>query len=321
MLKFKPIYRPVRWGGGERLSKFKHISLSPDDRIGESWEISGLPGHETIAMEGEMAGMTISEILKERGAEIMGKRLFDIFGAFFPILVKFIDADDDLSIQVHPGNDTAPDGLGKNELWYIIHSEPGSYIYSGFNRPLNRELLTRAMASGQLVNVLAKHFSSSGDVYYLPSGRVHSIGAGNLLLEIQQTSGTTYRLHDYNRRDRDGKPRQLHIDKALQVIDYSQTDFGLARPQMLIDCETRVKSTPTFTVTSVQVIDRVRLDINRTDSPRIIIAIAGSGIITDNNGTQSKIRSGETVLVPASTEFADIVATSTPLRIITVFIN
>lgn len=236
-------------------------------------------------------------------------------------MIKFIDAENDLSIQVHPGDDTAPDGHGKSELWYIIRSEPGAYIYSGFNRPLDRERLKRTMDDNRLVNVLAKHFSSPGDVFYLPAGRIHSIGAGNLLLEVQQTSGTTYRLHDYNRRDIDGSLRELHIDKALDVIDYSQTDFGLARPQMLIGCETRIKTTPYFTVSSVQVMADMRLEVAELDSPRIIVAVDGAGVITDDAGNTATIRRGQTLVVPAETRHVDIRATSTPLRIISVYIE
>ncbi len=320
LLRFRPIFRSVRWGGS-RLAGFKGLSELPGDHIGESWEISGLEGEETAIVDGPFAGKTITDVLRLHGERLMGQRLYERYGNFFPLLIKFIDAEDDLSIQVHPGDDTAPDGHGKTELWYIIKSDPGSYIYSGFNRPLDRDKLCGVMNANRLVNVLAKHFAAPGDVFYLPAGRIHSIGAGNLLLEIQQTSGVTYRLHDYDRRDKNGRLRELHIDEALDVIDYSQTDFGLARPQMLIGCETRVKYTPYFTVTAVQVMSSLRLEIAETDSPRILIAIAGTGEISDPDGNTTLLRRGETILVPAETEYVDIVAKSTPLKLITVFIE
>lgn len=320
LLKFKPILRSIRWGG-TRLGAFKGLSELPDDRIGESWEISGLKGEETIIAEGLFSGHTITELLYEYGERLLGNRLYNKFGNFFPLLIKFIDAEDDLSIQVHPGDDTAPNGHGKTELWYIIKSEPGSYIYSGFNRPVDRVKLEKFMENNRLVNVVAKHFSSSGDVFYIPAGRIHSIGAGNLLLEIQQTSGITYRLHDYNRKDKDGKLRELHVEQALNVIDYSQTDYGLARPQLLIDYETRIKSTPYFTLSGVQIMDKVRVDVREKDSPRIIIAIQGSGKLTDSFGNTSMIHQGQTILVPAETDFVDIKAISTPLKVITVYIE
>lgn len=320
LLKFSPIYRTVRWGG-TRLASFKGLERLPSDRVGESWEISGLRNEETVVENGPLKGYTLSRLLGEFGRRLMGARLFDKFGNFFPLLVKFIDAEDDLSIQVHPGDSNAPDGHGKTELWYIIKSEPGSYIYSGFNRPLDRDRLKSAMSSQQLVDVLAKHFPAAGDVFYIPAGQIHSIGAGNLILEIQQTSGITYRLHDYDRKDRDGKKRQLHVDEAFDVIDYRQTDFGLARPQMLIGCETLVKRTEYFSVSAIQVMDRSRINVSEYDSPRILIAIAGAGVIKDSFGNEIALRQGESLLVPAETEYVDIRATSTPLKIITVFIE
>ena len=325
-LKFSPIFRSVRWGG-TRLAEYKNVSL-PTDHVGESWEISGLPGQETVVSEGPHAGKSVTALLEKHGTRILGERFFAKYGTFFPVLIKFIDAEDDLSIQVHPKGDESFDDsdgksaiLGKTELWYIISSESGSYIYSGFNRPLTRQKLESAMASNTLVNVLAKHFSGPGDMYYIPAGRIHSIGAGNLLLEIQQTSGVTYRLHDYNRKDVDGRHRQLHVDKAMDVIDYSQADFGLARPQMLIDCETWFKRTPYFTITAVQVMDRVRLDIAPTESPRILIAITGSGSLTDSAGNKTTIRQGETILVPAETEWVDVEGRMTPLKLVTVMME
>lgn len=319
-LRFHPIFRPVRWGG-TRLGTFKGLATLPFDNVGESWELSGLANHETVIAEGLFKGNTITELLSLYGERIMGEKLYDRYGKFFPLLIKFIDAEDDLSIQVHPDDAGAPDGRGKTELWYIIKAEPGSYIYSGFNRPLTREALKAIMHGNRLVDVLAKHFAVSGDVFYVPAGRIHSIGAGNLLLEIQQTSGVTYRLHDYDRLDKDGRKRELHIEKAFDHIDYEQTDFELAHPQMLIGCETRVKRTPYFTVTAIQVMDTARIQVSEKDSPRILIAVEGSGRVTDNFGNVTEIRRGQTVLVPFETESIDIQALSTPLKLITVYIE
>lgn len=319
LLRFEPIFRSVRWGG-TRLAAFKGLESLPVEQAGESWELSGLPGEETVVSEGRFAGLTLSEILKSYGQQILGARLFAQFGEFFPLLIKFIDADDDLSIQVHPDRERATSGLGKTELWYIIKSEPGSYIYSGFNRPLTPDNLRKIMTRNRLVEVLAKHFAKEGDVFYVPAGRIHSIGAGNLLLEIQQTSSETYRLHDYNRLDADGKLRELHIDKAFDLIDYDQTDFELAHPQLLIGCETRVKKTPYFIVTAAQIMENMRIPVAAYDSPRILIAIAGAGTVKDNYGNCVQLRCGQTILVPAETEFVEVTATATPLKLITVYI-
>ena len=320
ILRFEPRYRTVRWGG-ERIARFKGLAESPGKLIGESWEISGLENEETVVAEGPFKGMTVSQLLATHGEEILGKRLSGRFGTFFPLLIKFIDAQDDLSIQVHPDDSTAPDGHGKTELWYIIKRDPGAYIYSGFNRRLNNEKLRGYMSANRLVDVLAKHNPVPGDVFYLPAGRIHSIGGGNLILEIQQTSGTTYRLWDYNRRDVNGKPRELHIEQALKVIDYGQTDYGLARPQMLIDFETIVKSTPYFTVTALQAMQPLRLPVKEFDSPRILVAIDGSGLVSADGGRPMKIKRGQTLLVAADTDEILITPTSTPLKLISVFIE
>lgn len=320
ILRFEPLYRTVRWGG-ERIAAFKGLEKSPGKRIGESWEISGLTDQETVVAEGPYKGYTVSRLLKERGADILGERLYEQFGNFFPLLIKFIDADDDLSIQVHPDNRRAPAGHGKTELWYIIKRDPGAYIYSGFNRRLNHDKLKGYMEANRLVDVLAKHYPVPGDVFYIPAGRIHSIGGGNLILEIQQTSGVTYRLWDYNRRDVDGSPRQLHVDQALEVIDYGQTDYGLARPQMLIDFETIVKSTPFFTVTAVQAMRKVTMPIGETESPRILVAIDGAGKISADGADPVTIKRGQTLLVPATTDEITITPTATPLKLITAFIE
>jgi len=201
LIRFTPHYRTVRWGG-QRIAQFKNIHLE-DTHVGESWEISSLEGMETVIAEGPLSGMTLTDLLRNYGEEILGEELHARFNEKFPLLIKFIDAEDDLSIQVHP-DDKLSNGCGKTELWYIIDAQPGAHIYSGLNRTLTHREMTRILAERTITNVLAKHYSQPGDVFYLPAGRVHSIGAGNFVLEIQQPSDITYRLWDYDRRDADG---------------------------------------------------------------------------------------------------------------------
>lgn len=318
LIRFTPHYRTVRWGGS-RIAQFKNIHLD-DDHIGESWEISSLEGMETIIAEGPLSGMSLSTLLHEYGKEVLGEELYARFGEKFPLLIKFIDAEDDLSIQVHP-DDTLSDGCGKTELWYIIDAQPGAHIYSGLNRTLTHCEMTRILADRTITNVLAKHYAQPGDVFYLPAGRVHSIGAGNFVLEIQQPSDITYRLWDYDRRDADGNLRPLHIERALQAVDYTQTDFGLARPQLLDDRETIIKRTPFFTVTALCVEDKVRLEVKARHSFRVLMVVEGSGTVNDSDGNSAVISRGHTVLVPASTDRVEIRATDRPMRVITAFIE
>ncbi len=319
VLRFAPLFRTVRWGG-RRLAAFKGVDL-PTDRVGESWEISPLEGMETFVAEGPFEGMTLETLIRRYGTQIMGERLCARYGDRFPLLIKFLDAADDFSIQVHP-DDQASNGNGKTELWYIIEASGGAHIYSGLNRELSAEEMRQRLDKRTLVNVLAKHYPQSGDVFYIPAGRVHSAGAGNFILEIQQASDITYRLWDWDRRDSHGRLRELHVDRALAAIDYSQTDYGLARPQLLDDRETMVKRTEFFTVTTLNIVTRVRLQVAERRSFRVLVAVDGAGIVTDPEGRQTVIERGQTLLVPAAIDNVDIVSTAdTPLRLITVYIE
>lgn len=319
VMRFVPRFRTVRWGG-RRIAGFKGVEL-PSDRVGESWEISPLEGMETFVADGPYEGMTPNELVHEFGSELMGEKLCSRFGARFPLLIKFIDAEDDLSIQVHP-DDSASDGNGKTELWYIIDAAPGSHIYSGLNRELTPDEMVSLIENRDLADVLAKHYPQSGDVFYIPAGRVHSAGAGNFVLEIQQPSDITYRLWDWDRRDRDGRLRELHVEQALKAIDYSQTDYGLARPQLLSDRETVVKRTPFFTVTAMNIVSQVKLPVASRRSFCVLVAVEGSGIVTDPQNRKTTISRGQTLLVPASTEKVSITSKGDePLRLITVYIE
>ncbi len=319
VLRFAPRFREVRWGG-RRIAGFKGIALN-SDRVGESWEISPLVGMETIVTDGPYKGKTPNELIAMLGSRLLGDKVTRRFGDRFPLLIKFIDAEDDLSIQVHP-DDNSSHGNGKTELWYIIDAAPGSHIYSGLNRELTPEEMTELIKSRQLADVLAKHYPQSGDVFYIPAGRVHSAGAGNFVLEIQQPSDITYRLWDWDRRDASGQLRELHVDSALRSIDYSQTDYGLARPQLLADRETIVKRTPFFTVTALSIVSKVKLAVGTRHSFRVLVAVEGSGTVTDPQGRQTTIERGQTLFVPAEIDRVNIKSTGDDtLRLITVFIE
>ena len=221
-IKFTPILKSVIWGG-EKIAALKHIETSRTD-IGESWEISGVPGHETEVAEGQDKGLTLSQLIDKYRERLVGADVWQRFGTSFPLLVKIIDARSDLSVQVHPDDALAKERhncAGKTEMWYILDTEPGAQIYAGICRELNPEKYAEAVASNTIMDYIQAHDSHSGDVFFLPAGRVHAIGAGNLLLEIQQTSDITYRIYDYDRRDAQGNPRELHTRLAADAIDYT----------------------------------------------------------------------------------------------------
>lgn len=218
---FTPYLKSVIWGG-DKICRYKGIS-QPEPNIGESWEISAVPGHESVVAEGLYKGMTLTGLIDRFGAELLGDKVMKRYNGKFPLLIKLIDAADNLSVQVHPDDELAMkrhNSLGKTEMWYIIQADEDAKIYAGLNTKMTPEDYVRRVADGTFADTLAVHESHAGDVFFLPAGRVHAIGAGNLLAEIQESSDITYRIYDYNRRDSSGNYRELHTDLAKDAIDY-----------------------------------------------------------------------------------------------------
>ena len=224
-LKFHPILKQTLWGG-ERIIPYKELA-SGLSRVGESWELSGMPGSESVVAEGPWAGSTLSELIGRFGAELLGKANYARFGQEFPLLVKFIDAREDLSIQVHPDDELARKRHGKSgkcEMWYVLEAEPGASLLTGFSRPIAPAEYERRVADNTLTDVLNRQAIASGDVFYLPAGRVHSIGKGSFIVEIQQSSDITYRIYDFDRRDAAGNSRELHTELAREAIDFESSE-------------------------------------------------------------------------------------------------
>lgn len=321
-LRFRPYYKSVLWGGN-RIAAFKGIS-SQNELVGESWEISGLEGFLSVVSDGEYAGVKIDSLLEKYGDEILGRNIHRIYGNKFPLLVKFIDANKDLSIQVHPDDNLARERhgcWGKTELWYTLDPLPGAYIYSGLQESTTPEQLQRHIEDNTFGDILAKFTPQRGDLFYLPAGRIHSIGAGNLILEIQQTSDITYRVYDYNRTDHNGHKRELHIDLALDAIDFRVHEDYMRHIEPLTNREIVLKECPFFTATLINICESFRLQIARYNSFRIVIATKGCGLIVDNWGHETEIKQGETLLIPAATHWVDLLAQSKDLEIITAYIQ
>lgn len=321
-IKFNPILKSVLWGGS-RIASFK--SIEPfDSPIGETWEISGLEGYETKVSEGEFIGKSISEILRSHGALILGQRLHKKCGDRFPLLIKFIDAAQDLSIQVHPNDEVASarhNCCGKTELWYMLESDRNAIIYSGFKTPTTLEEFRNHVNDNTLTNVLARFSPSRGDIFYLPAGRVHSIGAGNLLLEIQQTSDITYRVFDYNRTDFNGQKRELHTELAIETIDYQVYDEYCQHTIPSLNKEVEINRCEYFVTTLLKVDSISRIKISEFDSFRIIIVTQGNGLLLDNNGNRCELYQGDVLLVPASTHWIDIKAVEgTLIEVVTTYV-
>lgn len=296
ILRFTPILKQTIWGG-EKIAALKHIDTDMT-RVGESWELSGVEGNETPTADGSM---TLNQCVALYGSRLLGRANYERFGNTFPLLVKFIDARQDLSIQVHPDDVTARRlgrERGKTEMWYLMESAPEAALYSGLSRAITPSDYERMVADGTVCDALARYSAAEDDVFFLPAGRIHAIGAGCFLAEIQQTSDVTYRIYDYNRRDSNGNLRELHTREAVQSIDWHvEKDYR----SHYEPCRNRVVNLvkcPYF-CTSVYNIDRsVAIDHSAFDSFVILIGLKGTATVTTPED-EATLRAGETLLIAA----------------------
>lgn len=306
-LKFDPILRPVLWGG-TKIKHLKGIEINSDS-IGESWELSAVPGSVSVISNGVYKGASIQELLEQFGEDVVGSKVFKEFGTTFPLLIKFIDAAKDLSIQVHPNDVIAQERhqcLGKTELWYILEAKEQSSLYSGFSQSVSKEEFLDKIRKNEVVDVLNKFYTKRGDIFYLPAGRVHSIGAGNFLVEIQQTSNITYRVYDYDRVDKNGKKRELHTDLAKDSIDYGMYDDYHSHLILDKQGEHIIKKCDIFTATLHRLFDEKTMQVSSKGCFTILICIDGNATLTDNAGNVETIRTCETVLLPYKMDYVKI---------------
>lgn len=293
-LKFVPIYKNKIWGGTQ-IHEYKGLpSLACD--VGESWEISPMPGDRSVVSEGALQGKDLEELVKIYGKALLGERVVEKYGMEFPLLVKLIYANEDLSIQVHPDDHYALHNhhcKGKTEMWYMLQTAPNACIYKGWNRQIDTEKeLKDAIHTGKLMSFLTKYKVKAGDAFYLPAGTVHTIGKGSLLLEIQEASDITYRLYDFGRKDAEGNQRELHIEDALKVLDY-----GIETPTDNLN--TLPISSEYFEVRLNTFDKEAKLNIESRDSFTILFCIEGLATVTTEKGN-TPLRRGETLLLPAS---------------------
>ncbi|MFR9165256.1 MAG: type I phosphomannose isomerase catalytic subunit [Dysgonomonas sp.] len=307
-LKFYPIFKEVIWGGS-KIHKFKHIP-SDQNNIGESWEISGLDNHISVVSNGELKGKNLKELIDIYKDRLVGKKNYEIFGNTFPLLIKFIDAKENLSVQVHPDDSLAKKrhgASGKAEMWYIIDADEGATTYLGFRKRTTPEELAENIKQCTLENLLAEHKMEKGNVFFLPPGRVHAIGAGTFLAEIQQSSDITYRIYDYNRKDAKGNLRELHTHLAEDVIDYNTyEDYKLDYKHRKDDLVS-LESNQYFTTNLLDLSTTLQRDLSGLNSFSIYICVGGNASITDNNNHTIGIKQGETVLIPANTQSIRII--------------
>ena len=323
--KFNNILKPVLWGG-DKLVAFKGLPAC-DEPIGESWELSAVPGHESVVKGGEDDGLTLSQLVQRYGADLVGEDVYRRYGDCFPLLIKLIDAKRDLSIQVHPDDAMAQrrhGSFGKNEMWYILDADEGATIATGFKRPITPEEFDRHLAEGTILDVVNRDASHPGDVFYIPAGMIHAIGAGNLLAEVQQSSDITYRVWDYNRRDADGNLRELHTSQAREALDYNALDGQVAPPEPSLIGSTELLTTRYFSLTHYIVDKSLRIEIPQSHSFLAVTCIQGESLIEAEGLPSSAIKQGETVLIPACAHWvvftgsARLLVTSVPSETMTV---
>lgn len=303
MYRFTPILKTKLWGG-DRIAAYKGIATD-GTHIGESWELSGLAGDVSVVAAGADAGMTLEALITREKERLLGTRNYARYGTEFPLLVKFIDAKQDLSIQVHPNDEIAWKHhrlKGKTEMWYVVAADEGAHLYAGFREQTKPEEYARSVAENRITDLLADHAVNPGDVFYLPAGCVHSIGAGTFLAEIQQTSDLTYRIYDYDRRDAEGNLRELHAELAREAIDFAARPGDRTRYERNENAEVELITCPCFTTSLHEATRPCTLDLTTTDSFVVAICIEGRGTLDDGMGAPEPIRQGETVLIPASAQ-------------------
>lgn len=306
-IKFNPVLKQTLWGG-EKIIPFKKMDCQLE-QVGESWEISGVEGSETTACDGIYKGMTLTEIVREMKGKLVGTANYERFGDTFPLLIKFLDARQDLSIQVHPSDKYAvKHGMknGKTEMWYMLKSEPGATLMNGLKHEITPEEYTAMIEDGTICDAIDRYEVSEGDCFFIPAGRIHSTGAGCFWTEVQQTSDATYRIYDYNRKDKNGKCRELHTREASECIDYTVKDSYRTEytPEKnvcvpLVEC-------PQFNVGVYDLDEPMTIDYSELDSFVIFICVEGEGTITDNEGNETPLHAGETLLIPATTSTINV---------------
>ena len=285
MYKFKPLIKQALWGS-------------------ENWVISGVNGNETLVANGQDKGKSLNELVKALKERLVGKDNYERFGDEFPLLIKFIDAHRDLSIQVHPSDEIAHrqgKPRGKTEMWYALESEPGAMLYNGLKKKITPEEYKEMVENDTITDALARYEVHEGDVFFIPAGRIHAIGAGCRVAEIQQTADVTYRIYDFKRKDKDGNYRELHTKEAAESIDYTVLPNYRAGYEPKLNEGVQLVECPYFTTAVYDLTEPMTLDYSELDSFVILIAVKGKGTLTAN-GETIDFQMGDTILIPATME-------------------
>ena len=302
-LKFNALLKSTIWGG-DKIIPFKHLDVKQEN-VGESWEISGVKGNETTVKDGEFAGKNLNEVVAELKDQLIGKENYKRFGNEFPLLIKCIDARQDLSIQVHPTDEIAKKQgkeRGKTEMWYLMDSDKDATLLCGLKKKITPEEYAAMVENDTIVDVIARYDVKEGDCFFLPAGRIHAIGTGCFLAEIQQTSDVTYRIYDFKRKDKNGNYRELHTKQAAECINYNVEDNYRTNYLPTKNMGVALVNCPYFCTAVYDLDEPMTLDYSELDSFVILIGLKGKATLTDNEGNVTTLEAGESILVPATTK-------------------
>jgi len=320
-LKFQPIFKDYLWGG-QKLKTLLNKQGTPAIAA-ESWEISSVKDNVSVVSNGFLKGNALNELIEVYMGDLTGDRVFERFGAEFPVLIKFIDAADHLSVQVHPDDDFAAKNhgdRGKTEMWYVIDADEGSELISGFKRDIDEKIFMEHLEGGKLPEILNYEPVKRGDVFYLPARRIHAIGKGIVLAEIQQTSNITYRIYDWDRVDDRGNGRELHLDMARQVMDYKLRDDYRTAYDRIPNKTVNLADSPYFTTSLIEFDQPVDKDFALIDSFVVYICTEGELMINYKGGEPVSLSKGETVLVPAALKEISLIPTG-PSTVLEVYMK
>jgi len=320
-IKFNPIYLEKLWGGN-RLKTLLNKNYGDLKNCGESWELSCVEGNISVVSNGFLQGNDLSELIEIYMGDLVGDKVYEQFGAEFPLLIKFIDAQDDLSVQVHPNDKLSKErhnAFGKTEMWYVVDAAEGALINSGFNQAVDKSKYIVYLENGKLNDLLKYDEAKVGDVFFIPAGRIHAIGKGCLVAEIQQTSDVTYRIFDYNRTDNEGKLRELHTELSLDAIDYSYQKDYKTKYTLKLNESVEIVKCNYFTTNILEFNQALEKDYNLLDSFVIYMNLGGEFVVETEAGNET-IAMGETILIPASIEQVTLIPKTEKVTLLEVYI-
>ncbi len=319
-MKFRPRFIEKPWGGFRFRDELGYEGV-PDNPCGEAWLLSAVPGLETVVDNGPLQGNTLSEVYEVFMEELTGEALYEKHPEQFPLLVKLLDANEWLSLQVHPNDQLADkryNSTGKTEMWYILDAEQGATLMSGFNREMDRNTMVFVTENGALPDVMHAEPVAKGDLFYTPAGRVHAIGPGIMLAEIQQTSDVTYRLWDWGRVDQDGKPRETHLHKALDAIDFQLNDHPKRAYQQTVNAANEMIRCDHFFVNIIPFNTPMKNDYSHLDTCVALLCTKGAGALISEPWF-IPFRAGEVILVPQNTSSVELIAEQ-PAEVLEIYV-